>query len=189
MGDFGKELRRPFEVSEHCFDCVEFYGEGHGTVGCNAWPASKPFRCADYFPLPTVGIDGQTGQVFPPSRMQGRKEPREIGGPEPAYRRTQAQAEPESIEQTPTIEPTADPTDGANHRTPSPASRPGPDGKRFCACGVKLSKGKRLCGDCRAGNRRQTLRTYMQNYRKQAPPAVVGTGQDSPFAANSTHAE
>ncbi|MEN6336815.1 MAG: hypothetical protein ABFE01_21370, partial [Phycisphaerales bacterium] len=71
--DFGKELRRPFEVCEHCYDCVEFYGPGHGEVGCHAWPADRPFRCADYFPLPPVGIDGSTGQNFPPSRMGGRK--------------------------------------------------------------------------------------------------------------------
>jgi len=76
--DFGAELRRPFEVVEQCYDCVEFYGEGHGGRGCNAWPANKPFCCADHFPLPDVGVDGQTGQRFPPSRMGGRTEPRSL---------------------------------------------------------------------------------------------------------------
>lgn len=75
--DFGQELKRPFEVCSRCYDCVEFYGEGHGSTGCDAWPADRPFRCADYYPLPPVGINGETGQHFPPSRMKGRKEPRE----------------------------------------------------------------------------------------------------------------
>jgi hypothetical protein len=67
--DFGAELRRPFEVHESCYDCVEFYD------GCNAWPASKEFACTDYHQLPDV-MPGTCGQVFPPSRMKGRKEPR-----------------------------------------------------------------------------------------------------------------
>lgn len=79
--DLAKELKRPFKVCEHCYDCVEFYGEGHGSYGCNAWPVNKPFRCADYYRLPDV-MPGTCGQVFPPSRMQGRKEPRELAAPD-----------------------------------------------------------------------------------------------------------
>ena len=68
--DFGKELKRPFEVHEHCYDCAELYH------GCNAWPTARQFACADYSPLPDVGVNGKTGQEFPPSRMGDRKEPR-----------------------------------------------------------------------------------------------------------------
>jgi len=67
--DFGNELKRPFEVHENCCDCAEFYD------GCNAWPASKPWGCTDYLRLPDV-MPGTCGQVFPPSRMGDRKEPR-----------------------------------------------------------------------------------------------------------------
>lgn len=73
--DFGNEPKRPFEVCEHCYDCTEFYSD------CNAWPQSKSFRCADYHPLPDV-LPGTCGQAFPPSRMQGRKEPRELAAPD-----------------------------------------------------------------------------------------------------------
>jgi len=60
-------------VHESCGGCVEFYH------GCHAWPHDKSFRCADYYPLPDV-MPGTSGQVFPPSRMKGRKEPGERVG-------------------------------------------------------------------------------------------------------------
>jgi len=60
-------------VHESCCGCVEFYH------GCHAWPHDKPFRCADYYPLPDV-MPGTSGQVFPASRMGTRKEPRERVG-------------------------------------------------------------------------------------------------------------
>ena len=66
--DFGKELRRPFAVHDRCCDCAEFYG------GCNAWPESTAFCCADYLRLPDV-MPGTCGQVIPPSRMKDRREP------------------------------------------------------------------------------------------------------------------
>jgi len=66
---FGNELERGFPVHENCYDCVEFYN------GCDAWPENRAFQCGDYYPLPSV-MPGTLGQVFPPSRMQGRKEPR-----------------------------------------------------------------------------------------------------------------
>jgi len=56
-------------VHEDCCGCIEFYW------GCNAWPEGKPFSCADRRRLPDV-LPGPTGQPFPPSRMQGRTEPR-----------------------------------------------------------------------------------------------------------------
>ena len=46
--DFDKDIRRPFAVHEYCYDCAEFYH------GCNAWPGSKSFDCADYYALPDV---------------------------------------------------------------------------------------------------------------------------------------
>ncbi len=73
--DFGQELKRPFAVAEQCYDCAEFYD------GCHAWPASKPWRCADYLQRLDV-MPGTCGQMFPPSRMKGRKEPQELPTPE-----------------------------------------------------------------------------------------------------------
>jgi hypothetical protein len=67
--DFDKDVRRPFAVAEDCCDCAEFY------AGCHARPANPPTRCRDYLRLPDV-MPGTCGQVFPPPRMQGRKEPR-----------------------------------------------------------------------------------------------------------------
>ena len=143
--DFGAELKRPFEVSEHCYDCVEFYGEGHGACGCNAWPTSKPFRCADYFPLPTVEIDGQTGQEFPPSRMNGRKELRELTeAPAPGSRRTHRDR-------------LATGRLAGRDRTPSPAASYGSGGERLCACGAALRKRQRGCDDCRGQRRDATM--------------------------------
>jgi hypothetical protein len=68
--EFGAELKRDFEVSAGCYDCVEFYD------GCNARRADPNSRCLDYFPLPPVGVNGKTGQETPPLRMGDRKEPR-----------------------------------------------------------------------------------------------------------------
>ena len=137
---FGHEARRPFPAHEHCFDCVELY------AGCPAWPASSDFTCREYFPLPVAGIDGQTGQVFPPSR-----------------RRTPAHPAPDPIDQTTIPEPPApvlpqiEPTDVAQGRTPSPAARYGPDGERLCECGVALRKRQRCCEACRQKRRDETM--------------------------------
>ncbi len=124
--EFGKELRRPFEVCSRCYDCVEFYGEGHGSTGCNAWPAGKPFRCGDFYPLPPVGINGETGQHFPPSRMQGRKEPRELSGPDGS------QGKPHGKVASPRR---------ANERTSTRARTPGTAGTINLAYGFELNKG------------------------------------------------
>lgn len=78
--DFGKELRRPFDVHELCYDCVEFYGPGHGEHGCGGWPASQELRCADRNRLPAV-MPGTCGQAFPLSRGRHRTAPQPL--PEP----------------------------------------------------------------------------------------------------------
>jgi len=67
--DFGRELQRPFEVHEDCYDCAEFYYD------CKGWRGSMDFACRDFNRLPDV-LPGTCGQIFPPSRMRGRKEPR-----------------------------------------------------------------------------------------------------------------
>ena len=61
--DFGKELRRPFEVHAACYDCADFYD------GCEAWPASKRFTCGEYNRLPDV-MPGMCGQRFPETRRR-----------------------------------------------------------------------------------------------------------------------
>jgi hypothetical protein len=66
---FGSELSRPFEVDQRCFDCAELYH------GCHAIPENPDVHCTDALRLPDVKA-GTTGQVFPPSRMGDRKEPR-----------------------------------------------------------------------------------------------------------------
>ncbi len=140
---FGAELRRPVELHEVCFDCAELYH------GCNAWPQSKPMSrpgstrllCGDCLPLPPVGIDGATGQEFPPSRMNGRKEPRE------------RQSIPVDIN----AQECAGSRSNQRSRQPSPAGVPGSDGKRLCTCGAALPQRKRCCDACRATRRHQTL--------------------------------
>ena len=144
--DFGKELKRPFEVDERCFDCAELYH------GCNARPESPDSRCLDYLPLPNVGVNGTTGQEIPPSRMGGRKEPRVWL---PKGRTRQAQSQPEKL-------PASRPR---RTRQLSPAGVPGPDGQRLCKCGALLEKRARCCADCRAERRKET----MQRRRHSAP--------------------
>lgn len=56
--DFGKELRRPFEVRASCYTCADFYD------GCEAWLAGKPLACGWYNRLPDV-MPGTCGQRFP----------------------------------------------------------------------------------------------------------------------------
>ncbi len=145
--DFDKDVRWPFAVDEQCYDCAEFYH------GCNARPSNQPTRCTDYYRLPDV-MPGTYGQTFPPSRMQGRKEPR-------------VRRETTESEQQPT------PT----HARKKPAeSRTGP---RLCGCGVLLAKGRRLCDQCRPQKRRQTMRQYMRTRR--AAPSESQPVSDMPF--------
>jgi hypothetical protein len=159
--EFGHEAKRTFLNSEHCYDCAEFYD------GCNAWPASRRFCCADYLRLPDV-MPGTCGQIFPPSRMEGRKEPRAVqGGSEAKTLESQSagsrradsvdhQSNPESKSNCPSRCP----------RTPSPAASYGPDGERLCECGVTLKKRQRCCETCRQKRREATLRRR----RSRKPP-------------------
>ena len=128
-------------------------------------PGNKRLLCADYFPLPDV-MPGDHGQVFPPSRMHGRKEPRTrlVGAP------VQAQAELKPIKQQrdPASPPAIDaPTERPPKQTrqQSPAANPGLDGKRLCGCGALLPKRKRCCEACRRERRGQTR----QRSRKSSP--------------------
>jgi len=176
--DFGKELRRDFEVDAGCYDCVEFYGPGHGQPGCNARPAQPRIYCLDYFPLPPVGVNGKTGQEFPPSRMGGRKEPRlRMRNSAPVEAREQAenpparkqtQAKPEPIEQDP---PESGDQVPKQTRQQSPAGKPGLDGKRRCGCGcgTVLKKRERCCAACRLQGRKNAL----ERYRSQNRPSVA----------------
>lgn len=82
--DLGKELRRPFEIHECCYDCAAFYD------GCSAWPASKPCKCRYYQRLPDV-MPGTYGQRLPdkvivPENPTGDQQPMQrtrTGGAEP----------------------------------------------------------------------------------------------------------
>jgi len=164
--EFGKELRRPFETDSRCFDCVELYH------GCNARPENPDSRCADYFPLPDVGVNGQTGQEVPPSRMGDRKEPRvrpATGAPvrvqvqpknPPSRRRTPA--EPKPIEQDPpessqktAPEPDAasTPAIGAPPRDP-PANQPPKQTRQPSPAANPGPCGEWLCG-CGASLRKR----------------------------------
>jgi hypothetical protein len=159
--DIDERLSRPFPVHENCYDCAEFYH------GCTAWPERRPFACADYCPLPDV-MPGTCGQVFPPSRTQGRKEPR-------------VRQEPAAV---------------GHSDSPCPASVPGWErpavsraGPRLCECGAALPKSKRLCESCRVERRRQTMREYMRNRRTARPASEDIT--DMPLFATTraaTHA-
>jgi hypothetical protein len=190
--DFGKELRRPFEVDERCFDCAELYH------GCNARRADPDGRCGDCLRLPDVGLNGATGQEIPPSRMGSREEPRvrlPNGSPvraqeqrekPPAGKRTRAKPEP--IEENPPAgsrqtAPGPDPSNPAAIDTPprdppsgqpatrqqSPAAVPGPDGQRSCTCGTLLRRRERCCAACRAQRRQDALNRYWSRTRPSTP--------------------
>ena len=147
--EFGKELRRGFEVHEKCYDCAEFFH------GCNGWPVGKSGRCADHLRLPDV-MPGTWGQVVPPSRMKGRREPRAIPS---GVGRAHIETQPPASSQPAMENPPA-----------GEAREPGKPSARICDCGAPLSKGKRLCDTCRTQNRRKTMREYMRQRRR--PVAV-----------------
>jgi hypothetical protein len=150
--EFGAELRRPFEVAEQCYDCTEFY------VGCEARPEDNQVRCLDYLRLPDVGVDGQTGQVFPPSRMQGRKKPRLVQRQDVSRKDAPKQL----------------------RRRTSPVSITAGKRQRVCACGAVLGRRQRYCPDCRAKRRAETL---SRRRRRQEPSAPVETASDLLFPA------
>ena len=172
---FGKELRRPFEVHENCYDCASFYD------GCKGWRASRDFECWDFNRLPDV-MPGTCGQTFPPSRRRARPElePEPIE-PEPAESRRPTAPEPDTAS-IPAIE--ACPGDPPTSRS----SEPRQSGVRTCGCGADLPKGKRLCPTCRTEARRRTKRRYMRAYMKEHRPPAVGSDPDVPFTHAGTHA-
>lgn len=129
--------------------------------GCPAWRASTVFECRVFNRLPDVGIEGKLGQEFSVARRRARTRPE----PDPARR--------------PAVE--------APSRIP-PTDRPDRLRPRTCACGTALPKGKQVCDRCRTDRRRRTRREYMARYRTRQHPAAVGSGSDSPFPAQGTHA-
>ncbi len=88
--DFGKEVRRPFEVHENCSDCAGFYD------GCQGWPDSRPFDCHSVTRLPDVPA-GTCGQRFPATVRKLAAIPEDSEG-RPGPDRTR---EPERAEQSP----------------------------------------------------------------------------------------
>ncbi len=155
--DFDKDVRRPFAVDEQCYDCTEFY------AGCNARSANPPMRCRDFLRLPDV-LPGTYGQVFPPSRMGGQKEPRLLRGP--AEKEIRPKAKPA---QAPS--PTRKPSKATSpKRTPSPAANHGLYGERLCGCGALLPKRRRCCDDCRRKRREETM--SRRRSRKRLPVAI-----------------
>ena len=76
--DFGKELRRPFEVHGACYDCCRLYD------GCEAWPASRSFTCGEYSRLPDVmpGTCGAGARGRRPARGRREAKPTRRGSAE-----------------------------------------------------------------------------------------------------------
>jgi hypothetical protein len=180
--EFGEQLKRLFEVHENCYDCAEFYD------GCNAWPENKPFDCVDYYPLPDV-MPGTCGQVFPPSRMQGRREPQSRRQRFPPTSRKLA-AIPVGSKLEDQLEAGTTPSTAMGRlpqrpprRTcrPSPIANRGLSGERLCECGAVLHKRRRCCDACRLTRREETMR---QRRSREQPSAAVDAGSGVPF----THA-
>ncbi len=154
--DFGKELKHAFAVHEVCYDCAEFYGPGHGERGCNGWPSKKPMYaagrkhllCLDCLRLPPVE-PATHGQVFPPSRMEGRTEPRT------------AQAEAVQDRSTTRVS------------TPAPTSSE-IDPKRRCLCGRAMPRRRRYCDTCR--DQRKELAKH--RYEQKKPDRSHHRGSD-----------
>jgi hypothetical protein len=151
--DFGKELHRPFEVHENCYDCAGFYD------GCPAWPANNDFACRKYHPLPDVPA-GTWGQRFPATSRKLAAAP--VG--------TKPEGQPD---QTPTLpmstpaKPRGEVVSRAERPTrrvcsPSPVARSGLDGERLCECGAVLPKRKRCCDECRARRLREAAERFKQ---------------------------
>ena len=186
--DFGKELRRPFEVHENCYDCAEFYGPGHGAMGCQGWRASRGFACRDFNRLPDV-LPGTCGQMFSPSRRQTQAgpelEPIEQDLPK-SNRPTAPEPDPAG---PPAIDaPRKDPPAGqtpSQARQQSPAAVPGLDGQRSCTCGNLLRKHERCCAACRAERRKQTM---LRRPSRGRLPAASRSDSGVPLPAQGMHA-
>ena len=136
LTDFGKELDRPFEVHENCYDCAGFYD------GCPAWPADKQFACRIVTRLPDV-MPGTYGQKFPatcrklPDDYWTRTGKHQADDPAKPAKPRPAQVKP--------------------HRQ-SLAALHGSDGQHLCACGAAIAKGRRCCDRCRTERRQESLR-------------------------------
>jgi len=169
--EFGKELRRPFEVHENCYDCARFYD------GCEGWRASRDFECRGCNRLPDV-LPGTCGQRFPATTRKLAAMPVDM--------------EPEGqpgADQMPTLPMSAPaqaqgevaPRNGRTERPPertrtqSPATSYGLDDERLCECGAALQRRKRCCETCRQERRKETMRR-----RRRSTAVDVGSGL--PFA-------
>lgn len=152
---FGAELKRPNPTEPSCYDCTELY---HGCTGRPPDPNRKT-KCRDRLPLPTVGLNGQTGQAFPESRMNGRKEPRLV-----------------TYEKEPTAKESPQPNLPTTQRQTSPAAQYNPSGDRICACGAPLKKRHRCCDKCRTIRRTRT-RQKANATKKPAKPTHPSPGK------------
>jgi len=160
--DFGKELQRPFDVHENCYDCAGFYD------GCTAWPAAQDFTCGKFNRLPDV-MPGTCGQRFPATSRKLAGSP---------YQDRDTQDKPAQAKRHPAR--------SLSPHVPYPVSIPGPDGERRCGCGAILPKRKRCCAECRAKRKRQATESFKGRLvavvagsgvaRKALPVASIGPG-------------
>jgi len=133
---FGRELNRPFEVHEKCYDCAGFYD------GCPAWPAERKFACRIVTRLPDV-MPGTYGQRFPatsrklPADHWTRTGKHQADDPAKLAKPRPAQVKP--------------------HRT-SPVAHIDDNGERRCECGTIIGKRRRICETCRIERRRLSKR-------------------------------
>jgi len=137
LTDFGKELDRPFEVHENCYDCAGFHD------GCVGWPADKKFACRVYNPLPDVQ-PGTCGQKFPAT---ARKLPDDYWTRPGAHKADDGEKAKPAKRQPAPAKP---------HRE-SPIALRTLDGQRMCACGAVIAKGRRCCERCKAERRGESL--------------------------------
>ena len=169
-------------IQEICFGCSEWYHT------CDGWPVSKSMktsdgklRCHDFLTLPTVGIDGETGQGLPPSRRRSVVSP----ASEPVEPQS-AESNPSPNPSMPTsVKPQGETTRGNGAAEPSALSTRG-RATRICGCGAPLSRGRRLCDSCRTESRRRTRREYMRGYMKQRRSTAVDAGLDPPLPSTQT---
>ena len=83
--NFGKELRRPFEVHAICYDCADFYDDCRGYPADRDKGQNRP-QCEKYQRLADV-MPGTCGQRFPETRNERPAERQE--DPAPAEQKRQ----------------------------------------------------------------------------------------------------
>jgi len=155
FSEFGREVKRPFEVHENCYDCTEFHG------GCMGWRASRDFACEGFSRLPNV-MPGTYGQRVPASRKSERAEYQPAGrymAPGKSYCESSSAAGGNIHTET---------TDLLHEIHKAKV--------RTCGCGAPLPKGRRLCDTCRTQNRRKAKRDYMRTYMAQWRSVEVDAG-------------